>query len=239
MSRSSSAGRRSSRRRALPRLRGPARHRRPRELRPDREMRRDRHTPCVPAAARCRPWGRPKENSSAGSAARSWSRAIFPALRGGLGASGSRAAAFQRRPAAAGRSHNPHLCHQIPYTQSSLVAEPGTGWLRARSDGRAVRGYEQAAVPDQQPPAKSWTGTRCWRRRQRFARGAGQSVHNLSAMTPSEAQEVLERRRTGQRLCVRQRWGRRGDFISASVAHPRRLACANAPGRCCGRRWLR
>lgn len=39
--------------------------------------------------------------------------------------------------------------------------------------------------------------------RQRYCQVCEKTVHNLSAMTPKEAQAVLERRRAGQRLCVR------------------------------------
>lgn len=67
-------------------------------------------------------------------------------------------------------------------------------------------------LPINNPCTQDWN-TMAGGARQRFCQVCDKTVHNLSAMTQKEAQEVLERRRAGQRLCVRYSAGDDGEIL--------------------------
>src|SRR6187402_2249394 len=70
----------------------------------------------------------------------------------------------------------------------------------------------QQQLPINNPCTQDWN-TMAGSELQRFCGVCDKSVHNLSAMTRREAQAVLQRRKNGQRLCVRYRVGEDGEIL--------------------------
>jgi hypothetical protein len=68
------------------------------------------------------------------------------------------------------------------------------------------------ALPIKSPCTQDWDAME-GSAKQRYCGECDQTVHNLSAMTRAEAQRVLDRRQSGQRLCVRYSTGHDGEIM--------------------------